>query len=106
MIARAAIALTLIAIALAANVAGSASVIQPQDDAARVRAAVSHGQVLPLPHILTIAQRRVRGEVLKVELEEASRQIVYELKVLTPDGRVREMKIDARTGQVLKVEDD
>jgi uncharacterized membrane protein YkoI len=76
------------------------------DDAARVRAAVAQGEVLPLPHILSLAQRRVQGEILKVELEEARHQLIYEVKVLTPDGRVRELQIDAKTGGVLKVEDD
>jgi uncharacterized membrane protein YkoI len=78
----------------------------PDDDAARVRAAVAHGEVLPLPQILSLAQHRVRGEILKVELEEAEHLLVYEVKMLTPDGRVRELKIDARAGRVLKVQDD
>jgi uncharacterized membrane protein YkoI len=32
--------------------------------------------------------------------------LVYEIKILTSTGRVREVKIDARTGAVLKIEDD
>jgi uncharacterized membrane protein YkoI len=32
--------------------------------------------------------------------------LIYEIKVLAQSGRVREIKIDARTGTVLTIEDD
>ena len=76
------------------------------DDTARIRLAVARGTVLPLPRILGIAQRRVPGEVLKVELEEMPDRLGYEVKVLTTDGRVQELRLDARTGAILKVEND
>lgn len=76
------------------------------DDTARIRLAVARGVVMPLPRILDIAQHRVPGEVLKVELEEMSDRLGYEVKVLTADGRVQEIKLDARTGAILKVEND
>lgn len=76
------------------------------DDTARIRLAVARGVVLPLPRILDIAQHRVPGEVLKVELEEMSDRLGYEVKILTADGRVQEIKLDARTGAILKVEND
>lgn len=78
----------------------------PDDDAVRIRMAVAHGKVMPLPRILAVAQARVPGEVLKVELEEISDRLGYEVKMLTPDGRVREIKLDARTGAILAVQDD
>lgn len=76
------------------------------DDTAKIRLAVARGAVLPLPRILDIAQHRVPGEVLKVELEELTDRLGYEVKVLTADGRVQEVKLDARTGAILKVEND
>lgn len=76
------------------------------DDTARIRLAVARGVVVPLPRILDIAQHRVPGEVLKVELEELSDRLGYEVKMLTADGRVQEIKLDARTGMILKVEND
>jgi hypothetical protein len=36
----------------------------------------------------------------RVEIDEARRH-VYEIKVLQPDGRAREIKIDARTGVIV-----
>jgi uncharacterized membrane protein YkoI len=76
------------------------------DDTARIRLAVARGLVLSLPRILDIVQHRVPGEVLKVELEEMSDRLGYEVKVLTADGRVQEIKLDARTGAILKVAND
>ena len=56
--------------------------------------------------ILTIAQTQVPGDVIEVELESKRGVLIYEIKVLTQSGRVREVKIDARDGKVLKIEDD
>jgi uncharacterized membrane protein YkoI len=90
---------------------GVASVIAGVDDGdARehdaIRSALQRGEVLPLAKILAIAQEKVPGDVIEVELESKREALVYEIKVLTQSGRVREVKIDARTGAVLKVEDD
>lgn len=64
---------------------------------------------LPLARILAIAQRRVPGEVIDVELDENDNDdepAVYELEILTPEGRVVEIRLDARTGAVIEIEED
>jgi uncharacterized membrane protein YkoI len=71
-----------------------------------IRAAMQRGEVLPLGKILAIAQEKVPGDVIEVELENKHGALVYEIKVLTESGRVREVKIDARKGTVIKIEDD
>jgi len=71
-----------------------------------IRQAVQRGEVLPLPRILAIAQARVPGDVVKVELDYEGTWIKYEVKILTPSGRVREVDINARTGAIVKIEDD
>ncbi len=71
-----------------------------------VREALQRGEVLPLEKILTIAKEQVPGDVIEVELEDEKQALVYEIKILTSTGRVREVKIDARTGKVIKIEDD
>lgn len=71
-----------------------------------IRTAVARGQLVQLPRILAIAQARVPGEVVKVELEKKHKLLVYEVKILTSNGRVREVKLNARSGAVLSVEDD
>lgn len=71
-----------------------------------VREALQRGEVLPLVKILAIASQQVPGDVIEVELEDEKSALVYEIKILTGTGRVREVKIDARTGKVLTIEDD
>jgi uncharacterized membrane protein YkoI len=78
---------------------------KPTDHTA-VREALQRGEVLPLVKILAIANKEVPGDVIEVELEDEREALVYEIKILTSTGRVREVKIDARTGAVLKIEDD
>jgi uncharacterized membrane protein YkoI len=71
-----------------------------------VREALQRGEVLPLVKILAIANQEVPGDVIEVELEEEKIGLIYEIKILTSTGRVREVKIDARTGKVVRIEDD
>lgn len=75
-------------------------------DHTAVREALQRGEVLPLMKILAIANKEVPGDVIEVELEDEREALVYEIKILTGTGRVREVEIDARTGKVLKIEDD
>jgi uncharacterized membrane protein YkoI len=67
---------------------------------------VRSGSVLPLAEALDIAAAHVPGEVLKIELEEKHGRSRYEIKVLADNGRVREIKLDAHSGEVLEIEDD
>lgn len=71
-----------------------------------IRKAVQRGDLVSLPRVIAIARARVPGEVVKIELEYEERAIQYEVKILTPSGRIREVEIDARSGSVIKVEDD
>jgi uncharacterized membrane protein YkoI len=46
------------------------------------------------------------GDVIGVRLEpKRSGQLFYEIKVLTPSGRIRDVVLDARTGNFVKIED-
>ncbi|MBS0419295.1 MAG: PepSY domain-containing protein [Proteobacteria bacterium] len=71
-----------------------------------IRSAVAQGQLLSLPRILELAQQQVAGEPVKIELERKHGRLEYEVKILADTGRVREVKLDAQTGAILKVEDD
>jgi uncharacterized membrane protein YkoI len=91
----------------------TASVADDDDDRSRhereqdtIREALQRGEVLPLAKILAIAQQNVPGDVIEVELETERASLVYEIKVLSQSGRVREIKIDARSGTVVTIEDD
>ena len=89
---------------------------QADDDAAKaarhareieaIRTAVARGELLPLPRVMALAKARVPGDVVKTELESKHGRLTYEIKVLTASGRVLEVKLDARSGAILEVEDD
>jgi uncharacterized membrane protein YkoI len=70
------------------------------------REALRRGEILPLTRILPIVQQRVPGDVIKVKLDDDDKRIEYEVKVLTGAGRVIEVHLDARTGRILKTEED
>lgn len=73
---------------------------------ATIRSAVEQGLLVPLPRILELAQTEVPGDVVKTELEAKYDKLIYEIKILTKTGRVREVKLNASTGEVLSIEDD
>lgn len=76
------------------------------DDHVAAREALRRGEILPLSRILAITARHVPGDVIDVELERKNGVWRYEVKVLTSTGRVREVKLNARDGAVLEIEDD
>jgi uncharacterized membrane protein YkoI len=69
-------------------------------------AAVGARQALPLTRIFQIAQTAVPGEIIEVELDREHDRLIYEVDILTSTGRLRQVEIDARTGEVLDVEDE
>jgi uncharacterized membrane protein YkoI len=63
--------------------------------------------VLPLEQLLDAALGRYPGaRLLEAELEEKHGRYEYEVELLTPQGVVREIKLDARSGALLKDEED
>lgn len=76
------------------------------DDHERARAAVRAGAALPLAQILSRLGPTVEGRVVEVELEREDGRLVYEITVVSPAGRVRELAVDAATARVLEIEED
>lgn len=71
------------------------------DDHDRVLQAVQAGEVLSLRTILEQAEKAFPGDLIEVELEDEDSRTIYEIKLLTPQGRVLKLKYDARTGDLL-----
>lgn len=63
-------------------------------------AKVSIGQAMK------ISLASVEGSIIKVKLENENGFLVYNAEVVTPDKEIKEVNIDAGSGQVLLVEDD
>ncbi|MEX5687640.1 MULTISPECIES: PepSY domain-containing protein [Pseudomonas] len=75
-----------------------------QDEALRLR---QQGVILPLEQLLQQALDRYPGaKLLEAELEEKHDVYIYEVELLTTDGVVRELDLDASTGELLKDKED
>lgn len=75
-----------------------------QDEALELR---QKGIILPLEQLLGSALGRYPGaKLLEAELEEKHDRYEYEVELVTPEGVVREIKFDARTGVLIKDEED
>lgn len=70
----------------------------------RARRALEAGEILPLDAILAAAGAAHPGRVIELDLEREDGRWVYELELVSPEGRLYEMEIDAATGAVLEIE--
>lgn len=61
--------------------------------------------LLPLSAILAIARKQVPGEIIDVDLDDDDGSDHYEVEVLTAEGRQIEIRIHARSGRILKLEE-
>lgn len=71
------------------------------DDHVRARAARQAGEIRPLEEIMAAAKRDNPGEVVAVELEREHGRWIYEVKILSPQGDIRRLDYDARSGERL-----
>ena len=73
------------------------------DDYLEARRLVESGDVMSLQSILDKYRTDYPGRVIEVELEEKHGQIIYEIEIVDDRGEVRELYINARNGELLKV---
>lgn len=69
------------------------------------RDAVMRGEILSLAVLLPRIEAEFDGRVLDVELEREDGILVYEMDILTRDGRLIEAEVDGRTGAVLDIDE-
>ncbi len=94
---------TVSAIAVLAFLAASSA--RAEDiSAERVRELVERGEILTLEEVLKRNEASLGGHIIEIEIEQKHGAYMYEIKVLRPDGRYRELKIDARTGALVDEE--
>ena len=75
-----------------------------QDEALRLS---KEGVIRPFEEILPAALSRYPGSrLLEAELEKEHGNYIYEVELLTVDGVVRELELDARDGRILKDKED
>lgn len=76
------------------------------EDHETARKALEQGEILPLGQVLALIERDFQGDVVEIELERKTGNWIYDIEIIDADGRVREVEIDAKSGDVLKVEFD
>jgi len=79
---------------------------QASDDREAARQLQQAGEILPLETILQKARAVRPGRVLEVEFETKRQRYIYEIEILDEAGVVHELKLDARSGELLKIEQE
>lgn len=92
-----------LALAAAATPAGEVTADSRDHDA--VRLAVERGEIRPLVEILAILRARLPGQVTGVEIERKAGRWIYEFRVADAKGRLFEVYVDARTGEVERIKE-
>ncbi|MFC1673694.1 PepSY domain-containing protein [Pseudomonadota bacterium] len=82
-------------------------------DQERAREAMRAGEVAPLRELLTIVHETYPGDILQTELEGEDVKrwggtgdgqiLIYEIKLLTPQGNLVKLKYDAKTLEELSM---
>lgn len=80
--------------------------VQADDDYIEARRLFESGEILPLEVILEKVRQVLPGKVLEVELENEDRKVVYEMEILGDDGVIREVYVDAKSGEILSAKED
>lgn len=88
--------------------AGSEDVPSPstEEDFERALEAVARGEIRRLSEILPRIEREFGGRAIETEIETDHGRWVYEFEILTSDGRLFEVDVDAVTGEILDVEEE
>lgn len=74
-----------------------------QDEALRL---AEQGELQPLQSLVDDALARHPGRLLEAELEHEDGRYIYEIEIVTRDGRVMELEYDGRTGALLDVDEE
>lgn len=97
--------LTLTLLTLLAAPALANDCAQPwKSDHDRARAARLADRILPLAEVQARALAAHPGHVIGIEFEDDDHGPIYEMVILSADGRVTEVEIDAATGALLESE--
>lgn len=68
--------------------------------------AVKRGEMRPLSAILDELAAIQPGRVIAIELDIEDGLPIYDVELITPDGRLLEVDIDAKTGMILSMDED
>jgi uncharacterized membrane protein YkoI len=80
--------------------------VSAEDDHDRARRLRDAGDILPLETLIERARAERPGRILELELKEKKERILYEVELVDEQGIVWELHFDARSGELLKSEQD
>jgi uncharacterized membrane protein YkoI len=93
-------------LALAAAAACAPLTGAADEDHAVARRLREAGEIRSLEEISARARAAKAGEILQTELERSRGRYVYEMEILDAQGQVWELELDAKTGELLRMEID
>jgi hypothetical protein len=76
---------------------------EEEEDQEKARKALENREILPLGNVLAQIQEKFSGDVVEIELERKAGAWVYEIEIIGVDGRVRDIDVDGKTGDVLNI---
>jgi uncharacterized membrane protein YkoI len=79
---------------------GGPAIARDHDDA---RHAVERGDIRPLAEILATVRDKLPGEIVRVEIEQRGGHWRYEFRTVDAQGRLFDVFVDARTGDVVRI---
>jgi uncharacterized membrane protein YkoI len=89
-------------VAVVALVVMTPAQARDHDDARR---AVEHGEMRPLAEILAKLRGKLPGDIVRVEVEHENGEWQYELRTVDAQGRLFEVLVDGRTGEIKRVKE-
>jgi uncharacterized membrane protein YkoI len=95
---------TLLVAALTLLCLSAISFVNADESQLTARKLSEAGRILPLEKITKSAKSIKAGEILETELELKNGVYIYEVEILDKKGQVWELKLDAKTGKLIKLE--
>ena len=66
--------------------------------------ALKRNEIRPLSEVMAVAEKAMPGQIVGVKVKRINNNFVYEFKIITAGGRLREIYIDAATLEIERVE--
>lgn len=86
-----------------ALVIGAALAPAAARDHDEARQAVEAGEIRPLSDIMSLVRDKFPGEIVRVRLKRERGRWVYEFRIVALGGRLLEIHVDARNGDIERV---
>ena len=70
-------------------------------DHAKEKVEMANKAKVSLEEAIQIASKEMQGTIIEAELEDEHGSLMWDLEFVTPDGKVREIHLDAVTGKAI-----